>query len=360
MTSNDCKHIYIFGAHSRGKTLGAYMKRLYPHIVIDGYIVDNDEKNDAQVTGIPVINLNGNEEGINKKNTVYIGTRGIYHDKIIAKLKKLGVSNVVPVTPTLDIELRNKFVDEYFRENGRTFSKIGDGEREASNGCLYVAKSIYDKRLKSEPKLMAWEKKIQVGCSLSHQIMEDCTFKDNVGENISIRNSQFCELTALYWIWKNTNDDVIGLEHYRRRFLLPKDWLEKMNKQAIDVILPVPLYVYPSLAQNYRERHIDYIWEVMMDILHNNPKQYIEAFKFFEQNGCYSPCNMLIARRDVLKKLCKWLFPILFQVAGQIGSLEDSYQNRYPGFLSERLISFFFYYKREKYRVVYADKNFLE
>lgn len=38
---------------------------------------------------------------------------------------------------------------------------------------------------------------------------------------------------------------------------------------------------------------------------------------------------------------------------------EDKYQNRYPGFLSERLITFFFEYHREKYKVVYADKNFI-
>ena len=117
---------------------------------------------------------------------------------------------------------------------------------------------------------------------------------------------------------EKAKEDIVGLEHYRRRFILFKDWKDSFQSGMADIILPVPLFVQPNLKENYIARHTKYTWDVMMEALkHMDHEKYAAAVDFFENNGCYSPCNIMIMRKEILDEYCSWMFPIIFQVAGR-------------------------------------------
>lgn len=346
--------IYIVGAHSRARTLGVYLTRIEPEIRIKAYLYDNDESNADRIEGVPVIRFDTNTS-LETECPVYLGTRGVYHSVLTKKLEQMGMKEIIPVTPQLDMELRNRFLTLYYAEMGRRYDKFNNLSESA---CIYVVRSVADKPLQHQYSLSAFQREIQAGAALTGERI--CELTDDTGENISERNQQFCELTVLYWLWKNAEQDVVGLEHYRRHFLLQEGWHQKMRDSHVDVILPTPLYVAPSLMQNYKDRHVVSDWEFMMDYLKLvYPEDYKKAVSFFDTN-LYSPCNMFIMKKEVLDALCTWLFPILFVCAEHGGERRDVYQNRYPGFLAERLITFFFDKNRIHYKTAYADKDFWE
>ena len=383
------KKIYIFGAHSRAQTLATYMCYLDKDIHIEAYFYDNDEKNPERIGEVPVFRLNDtNIQALNLSldYPVYLGTRGVFHEKITEVLKKIGFKQIKPVTVEMDLTLRNQYLEKYYTSVGREFMKLdklkGLPSSTSANASLlnsglttinagltneisvsvYVVKSPFDKPLQQEYPLASYEKQIYAGAVFaenSPDLLPENALRDDIGDNISAKNKQFCELTALYWLWKHAGEDIIGLAHYRRHFLFPEDWKVRMLTNHVDVILPVPLYVAPSIEKNFKSRHDSSDWKFMMQCLKEDDFYlYQDARNFFKGN-LYFPCNMFVMRREVLHKLCAWLFPILFKLMEYGGEKKEPYLNRYPGFISERLVSLFFERNRKELNIVYADKNFL-
>ena len=366
--------IYIFGAHSRARTLREYLEHVHEDLHVRAFLVNNEEPNPEEADGVPVIHITGGGDTahLDRGCPVYLGMRSVNHPAVVSFLEELGFEQIIPLTVELDTALRNAYLEKAMVAMGESFLKlascetahevnyeIAEQEVPAKQLRLYVASSIYDGKLLEHHEMRAYEQVIQVGCALTDQRLEQAVYDDQ-GMSISDRNQQFCELTALYWIWKNAKADYVGLEHYRRFFVLPENIVDVMEADQIDVILPVPLFVAPSVEENYKSRHVAKVWEDMMKYLQErDPAEAVAAREFFGR-GLYSPCNMLIARKEVFAELCAWMFPILFAVTELNGRMEDRYQNRYPGFLSERLISFYFWRRRKSLKRVYADKVFLQ
>ena len=354
--------VYIFGAQSRAKTLKGYLQFLCPETEILSFIVDNMEGNELSIDGIPVRSLNDVEKP-DSLCDIFIATKGIYHQDIRRRLEYKGMRRIIPITVEMDNLMRNEYVKKYFEKERRSFTKLADltarNQQYSADSAIYMAKSIYDNPLQGCFCCPEYEKPIQAGAALTEQRLSPNILTDCEGENISAKNRQYCELTVLYWIWKHAKEEIVGLSHYRRHFILPDNWQDIMISNKIDVILPVSTYVYPNIAENYKERHDFTDWEFLMRYLEkNSPDDYAMTKKVFSEN-LYYPCNMFIMQRKILNDMCSWLFPIIDAAAEHGGTKEDAYLNRYPGFISERLITLFFEIHRDEYHIVYADKNFI-
>lgn len=174
---------------------------------------------------------------------------------------------------------------------------------------------------------------LQVGADL---LEEDFGYaKDNSGENISPLNYKFCELTALYWAWKNLNNKSIGLEQYRRRFVIDTPLDERK------VYVPKKrYYVIESLYSHYDHTHTEAHLAETKNIIDEMYPEYSEAFsKALSKRSGYM-FNMFIMPKELLDDYCSWLFPILFELDRRNDSSRYSaFDKRYIGRVGELLFN---------------------
>lgn len=174
---------------------------------------------------------------------------------------------------------------------------------------------------------------------------------DNTGEHISEKNPTFCELTGLYWAWKNLPDEYVGLVHYRRYFslrpfrgkkplehVLTKEQAEKLL-EGRDGILPAPRhYVIENLYSHYK--HTSYVepLDIAGEIIAEKYPSYVPAFERLKKRSTAHMFNMFILRRDHLDAYCTWLFDILFELEKRVdASRYSSFHARFFGRVSELL-----------------------
>lgn len=176
---------------------------------------------------------------------------------------------------------------------------------------------------------------------------------DNSGDHISEKNSTFCELTGIYWAWKNLDADYVGLAHYRRHFRgkRGKDKWESIltEKEAeelladTDVILPKKRNYYIETTYNqYIHSHPKEPLDLMLSLASACGENYAAAVDRLQQKTTTHIFNMFIMKREIFDAYCAWLFDILFAVERSIDiSGYSQYDKRVFGFLSERMLDIY-------------------
>ena len=194
---------------------------------------------------------------------------------------------------------------------------------------------------------------IQVG---SHDT-DFSSVRDNRGDNIAERNSSYCELTALYWIWRNSGlsaETPVGLCHYRRyfkgneRFIVNGRAISIINRDGVDaalrgadIILPTKRrYIIDTVLEHYASAHNIRDLELVREIALDKYPAMGAAFQKVLSARSLHLYNMFVMRKGALDDYCGWLFDVLFTAESAINvSAYNRYQSRTFGFLAERLFN---------------------
>ena len=211
---------------------------------------------------------------------------------------------------------------------------------------------------------------IQVGAAISDVdlgMQRDDQVNGEPCDNISAKNKSYCELTALYWAWKNIKKlypdlEYIGLNHYRRYFSFDKKnffddavlcrenevknyklYIKKIEKilQKHDGIM-AKKRIYPySLEVDYSVCHISEDLRTLKKIIHEKYPEYDrDVFSVITCNNRLSPYNMTVIGWNDFDCYCEWLFGLLFEAEKQINiEYYNAVQGRIFGYMAERLFN---------------------
>lgn len=369
----DSHQIIIYGAGLVARQVALCLMGEPYKLKIKCFFVSDKKENPDTMLGLSVITLEEGKDRIDKDSLVIVAVMGKYLDEICEALCKNGYVHILPMTFEGDLwsMIQGNYYMHLRLSRGESYRTLEEELKQVhvplktevmrnkkNTVRIYTAKCHVDRQLKEDLSQYSWETPIQVGAALTEKRI--CVLCDDQGDNISYKNGQYCELTALYWIWKHDSSAYAGLGHYRRHFQLDEEMLKSLVYSEIDVVLTIPILNFPSVAEVYRHDHVEKDWDVMMEAICTLEPDYVASALELQDGNFYFGYNMLIARKEVLDDYCAWLFPILQYCEDHCEVRDGTYQKRYIGFLAERLMGIYFLRHEDTYKIVYVGKHFVE
>ncbi|MCQ2530421.1 MAG: DUF4422 domain-containing protein [Lachnospiraceae bacterium] len=190
---------------------------------------------------------------------------------------------------------------------------------------------------------------------------------DNTGDNIGEKNPLYCELTCIYWAWKNLEADYLGLAHYRRHFSIGGSgdkWQKILTKvqaenllQKADVVLPQKrFYVIETLYSHYAHSHYAIDLDTTKAVIADICPEYSKAFDDVMKRRSAHMFNMCIMKRELLDDYLTWMFGVLKVVEERLDiSSYSDFDKRVFGRISELLMDVWI----TKNNVNYVEANMM-
>ncbi len=205
---------------------------------------------------------------------------------------------------------------------------------------------------------------IQAGAALNPPVAG--AISDAEGESISEKNREYCELTAIYSVWRNHTADYYGFCHYRRLFCfdgsvkkpyLAKKSLSEKERQRLlgtpqqisqllegcDICIPRAEDMGISARQYYIDSRYHYKedLELFTQLLcKRHPELASAAEEYLSQSRQYF-CNMFIMKQQHFHRYCGILFPLLEEFDSLKSPHHDFQSDRVDGYLAELFTGIF-------------------
>ena len=208
------------------------------------------------------------------------------------------------------------------------------------------------------------------------QMQRDDRLGSDVCDNISAKNGSFCELTAIYWAWKNLrtmrpNTHYVGVNHYRRYFYTGEsrnvpNVVVKSERQVDDYVINIDVFADAlkksdviisrkehtknSLYHRYCQYHMSDDIRMLVCVLHELHPEFDQAVcdVLFRSNA-FSPYNMFVMQWSWFDEYCAWLFEVLFELERRIDiSAYNRLQRRIYGYMGERLLNVWLHWKQAR------------
>lgn len=358
--------LVIYGAQAIA--LGAYraIHQLYPSRKILCFLVTEYGANPRHLGDLKVVELDSFagelSEARKDEIEVLIATPEGVMPEIEKELDKRGMHCHVRLTSSHWAQLM-----AYYYACDRSFiplSVLPIGYNKPSID-QFMAKFYRDKPLTGQYDLPEYVTPIQVGAVLCEERVADIL--DSDGTNISHKNVNYSELTALYWMWKNRllkdsdNDKCkyYGLVHYRRVLELSKDDILRLVDNDVDVVLPFPMPYEPNIEEHHKRYLKDADWNALLTALEEVQPEYAKMFPMVLSQPYMYNYNIVLARKEVLQDYCEWLFPILDRVEKISVPPCSDRADRYIGYMGETLETLYFMTNRERLNITYTGCKFL-
>lgn len=198
--------------------------------------------------------------------------------------------------------------------------------------------------------------------------------RDDQGINISAQNASYCELTGLYWAWKNIKCEYLGLAHYRRHFSVRKKgkdpFLSVLAEEELNNILKDYAIVLPKKRMYYietLESHFNHMklttdddLKILRDAIIQVDEAYVDAFDSCISRKGGHMFNMFVMQKDYADQYCSWLFEVLNAAEENLDMSTQIHpsRKRIIGYLSEFMIDVWI--KKNGYSYKEIDTVFME